>query len=158
MVAAGRISDHLPPSGEESAQAREARRVLSKYIHRAGVLQLEAGGNERREVVPLPSRAAHLLMDLLAEMAEGNAVALLPMQAELTTQQAADLLNVSRPYLVKLMDGGAIGHRKVGTHRRVLLGELLAYRQRRDRERAIALDELARQGQELDMAFDGSTR
>ncbi len=153
MVAARKKFDLLPPSEEESVQARESGRVLSAYVHRTGELKIEVGENDRREAVSLPARAVHLLMDLLTEMAEGNAVALLPMQTELTTQQAADILNVSRPYLVKLLDEGTIRHRRVGTHRRVLLGELLAYRRQKDREQMIALDELARQAQELDMGY-----
>ncbi len=153
MVTARKNFELLPPSEQESVQARESSRVLSEYVHRTGKLQIEVGEKGRREVVSLPARAVHLLMDLLTEMAEGKAVALLPMQTELTTQQAADLLNVSRPYLVKLLDGGTIRHRRVGTHRRVLLGELLAYKHRNDREQMIALDELARQAQELDMGY-----
>ena len=153
MVAARKNFSHQPPSEQESAQARESSRVLSAYIRRTGVLQLEVRKKDRREVVSLPARAVRLLMDLLTEMAEGNAVALLPMQTELTTQQAADTLNVSRPYLVKLLDGGTINHRRVGTHRRVLLGDLLAYKDQKDREQMNALDELSRQAQELDMGY-----
>ena len=153
MVAATTYLDDLLPSEQDSAQARESSRVLSTYARDTEPLQIELRNNERREVVSLPAGAVRLLMDLLTEMAEGNAVTLMPMHAELTTQRAADILNVSRPYLVKLLDGGTIAHRKVGTHRRVLLRDLLEYKQRVDRERMRALDELARQAQELDMGY-----
>ena len=153
MVAATRDFDDLLPSEQECAQARESSRVLSTYARRTEPLQVEVRENERREVVSLPAGAVRLLLDLLTEMAEGNAVTLMPMHAELTTQQAADILNVSRPYLVKLLDGGMIGHRKVGTHRRVLLRDLLTYKREIDRDRMNALDELTRQAQELDMGY-----
>ena len=127
-----------------SEQARESSRVLSRYALRAAPVRLQVRETDRREVVCLPSAAVRLLVELLAEMAQGNAVTLMPKQAELTTQQAADMLNVSRPYLVKLLDAGTIAHRKVGTHRRVLLGEVLAYKRREERKRTGAAEERAR--------------
>ncbi len=99
--------------------------------------------------IRLPYSILKVLMEVVHEMARGNAVRVMPIHAELTTQQAAELLNVSRPFLVSLLEQGEIKYRKVGTHRRILLEDLLVYKDRRDRVRLSALDELAKEDQRL---------
>jgi excisionase family DNA binding protein len=86
---------------------------------------------------------------LLTELAKGNAVTLMPHHAELTTQEAADLLNVSRPFLVGLLEDGQLPFHKVGTHRRVRFSDLMIYKRRRDAESEQALREIAAISQEL---------
>src|SRR5215210_3180046 len=95
----------------------------------------------------LPHSVFSVLERVVAEMARGNAVKVLPVHAELSTQEAADLLNVSRPHLVHLLEQGEMKYRKVGTHRRVRLDELIVYKERRDAARLVALDEMARTAQ-----------
>jgi excisionase family DNA binding protein len=152
-VAAAKDIGDLLPTEHEAELARQSSRVLSTYARRAESLQVELNDDGHRETISLPAGAVRLLVDLLTQMAQGNAVTVLPMHAELTTQQAADILNVSRPYLVKLLDAGAIDHRKVGTHRRVLLRDLMAYKRQVDGNRAEALEELTRQAEDLNMGY-----
>ena len=140
------------PTPAEAALAREAGVLLKRVVgKRPRVrLRMELEGSEPdSKAVVLPEMATRLLLHILDEMANGNAVALVPMHAELTTQQAADMLNVSRPFLVRLIDEGRLPHRKVGTHRRVRMDDLMAYRRRSDAERERALAELAEETRRL---------
>ena len=98
----------------------------------------------------LPPAVSRLVLDLLQLVGKGEAVTLVPFGGELSTQQAADLLKVSRTFLVQMIENREIPHHKVGTHRRIRMEDLLAYKQRRDNTRNAALARLARLGQEID--------
>ena len=101
----------------------------------------------------LPAGAVSLLRDILDAMAAGRGVSLIPENAELTTVQAAAVLNVSRPFLIKLLTQGALPHRKVGKHRRIRMEDVMAYKARIDREREAVLDQLAADAQKNDMGY-----
>jgi excisionase family DNA binding protein len=130
-------------------QAKESLRRLAAHVK--DVVGVRSAGSE--ETIELPGIAVRMLVDLLRQLAAGNAVTMIPIHAELTTQQAAELLGVSRPFLIKQLDDGVIPHRKVGRHRRVLFSDLMAYKRSMDVGREQALDELAEQAQELDMGY-----
>lgn len=130
------------------ASATELGRLLGE-IPDADRAQVKLDGHN----LILPRQALILLRDLLAEMAQGNAVTVVPTHAEMTTQEAANILNVSRPYLVKLLEEEIIPYTMTGTHRRVRYQEIMAYKQRRDEESRSALNELANQAQENDMGY-----
>ena len=101
------------------------------------------------EAIELPESAFVLLKDVVHQLAQGNAVAIVPVHMELTTQEAADLLNVSRQYLVRLLEDGAMPFTKTGTHRRIRFGDLMAYKRARDATRRQGLKRLTRLSEEL---------
>jgi excisionase family DNA binding protein len=153
MANALRVSEPVLPAAEDVAQAQEASRALARMVAEAPEAQLSIEDSARRMHVLLPAAAVHLLQDILREMSQGHAVTLIPVHAELTTQQAADLLNVSRPYLVSLLESGAIPYRKIGTRRRVLFQHLMTYKKVEDAKRLDALTELTRLSQELGLGY-----
>jgi excisionase family DNA binding protein len=145
----------VAPTEADALLARESSRRLAthKLGKRSSVrLQLLADGDEAETVV-VPASALRLFLHLLVEMSQGNAVTLIPTHAEMTTQQAADLLHVSRPYVVKLLDEGRIPCRTVGKYRRVRFDDLMAYKRKDDEARAKILDQLTAEAQELGMGY-----
>jgi excisionase family DNA binding protein len=143
--------DTVAPTPDDTRIAQESSRRLVKLLgaRKKSVRFRIQPDDESAEAIAIPLAAFRLLTAILAEMAKGNAVTLIPIHAELTTQQAADMLNVSRPYLIELLEKGEIPHRKVGTHRRVLFQDLMAYKQKTDAARLKALEELSALDQEL---------
>jgi excisionase family DNA binding protein len=97
----------------------------------------------------LPLSVYKVLRQIIHDMARGKAVTIAPVDAELTTQRAADLLNISRPYLIKLLEANEIPFQKVGTHRRIKLQDVLEYRRKRSARQRAALDEMAQSAQEM---------
>lgn len=149
------LPETVTPSPADTQLAQESSRRLAKILgaRKKNVHFHIQPDNEPEEAIALPMSAFRLLADILTEMARGNAVTLIPIHAELTTQQAADMLNVSRPHLIELLESGAIPHRKVGTHRRVLVHDLMAYKSKTDQARLKALQELSALDQELGLGY-----
>ena len=139
------------PSEEEAELARKSSRLLAAFVGQKKATRLKVIVG--KEEITVPVAALRLLVDILAQMAEGNAVTIMPIHAELTTQQAADFLNVSRPYLVGLLERNEIPFRKVGAHRRILFRDLVGYRDKNITSRRMALDELSKQAQELNLGY-----
>ena len=148
-----RFATGIPGPREASLAKASAQVLASKLVGHTDTVSIRFA-EDARETIELPFVAVRLLIDLLNEMAEGNAVSLIPTSAELTTQQAADLINVSRGFLVKLLDSKEIPHRKVGTHRRVLFSDLKAYEERTKRARSDALDKLVEESQSLGIGYE----
>lgn len=127
-----------------------AKESIERLARTSGPVSLHFEGDES---VALPKPALDLLKKILAEMAKGNAVELVPIHGELSTQQAADILNISRPYVIELLEKEAIPFRKVGSHRRVMLKDVMDYKHARDQKRLKALDELSALDQEFGLGY-----
>jgi excisionase family DNA binding protein len=142
---------------------REDQRIAKSSISQFRETSRRAMGNDRNFVkikiqekgdfLRIPKKALYLLFDILTNMAEGRSITLIPSDTEVSTQQAADMLNVSRPHLVKLLEEGEISFKKVGTHRRIELKNLLAYEKKLKDSRNEKLDFLAKQAQDLNLGY-----
>lgn len=139
-------------TGEEINLAKEISHTLSRAIkgRRSITLRLSGSKNELR----LPASATPLLVEMLDQMGKGKTVKVLAADTEISTQRAANLLHVSRPFLIDLLEKKQIPFRRVGSHRRVRLADVLAYKQQTDEQRLAALDELTRMSQELGLGYD----
>ncbi len=133
------------PSERDAALAKRAGRALETLADSAQPVSARFGN----ETVDVPAPALRLLLEILDRMAHGKGVALTSLHAELTTRQAAELLQVSRTHLVKLLDDGRIPCRMVGSHRRVRAEDILAWRRETGLRRREALDDLTARDQEL---------
>ena len=143
------------PSDTEIANARQSGRALSALLSKNTEISKLVFHNDKGEIstLDIPASALRLLLEILAEIGQGNAVAVTPIHSEITTQEAANILNVSRPFLIQLLEKGEIPFYKVGSHRRVKYLDVINYKEHIDTERREALAQLTAQAQELDMGY-----
>jgi len=144
------------PSVEEIEAARNAARQLVKLDRGRTVsfVPEQDGKGDAPEPISIPVNIFRTIITMLKEMGNGNAVAVVPVSAELTTQQAADLLNVSRPHLIKLLEQGELNFRMVGTHRKLPARDVLNYRDKTTAKRREALTQMGDIDQDLGLIDD----
>ncbi|NKZ07555.1 excisionase family DNA-binding protein [Actinomadura latina] len=141
----------IEPGAIDAQAAERAVRRIKDYLMRhpdEGTIRVTGESGEKDPLV-LPRDVVSMLAFILSQAAEGRGISVVPSRAELTTQQAADLLNVSRPYLIGLLESGALSYRMVGRHRRITAEDVMEYKRRDDLKRRSAADDLAALGQEL---------
>ncbi len=148
------IERTVTPTEEDKRLAAQAGELPESLITepsgtRVQFLDANGAGN----ILLLPAPALRLLNDILKEMAKGNAVTLMPIHALLSTQAAADILNVSRPFLIGLLDAGKIPYRRLGSHRRIRFQDVMDFKAKTDAAREDALRTLTEEAQELDMGY-----
>jgi excisionase family DNA binding protein len=127
------------------ATSKKFKKNKSRFVK----IKLTEGG----DFLKIPKKAILMLFDILQNMAEGREFTLVPSDAEIGTQEAADMLKVSRPHLVKLLEQGTIPFKKAGTHRRIKLKHVVEFRKRREENRNKKLDFLTKQAQDLDLGY-----
>jgi excisionase family DNA binding protein len=153
MAALAHSHRHSAPTAQDASLARVSGQSLSRFARRHKPLSLKVTEAGQEQPIELPAGAVALLMDVLEAMAAGRGVTIIPENAELTTVEAASILNVSRPYLIKLLEEKAIPHRLVGKHRRILIDHVMAYKERIDAAREDVLAQLTTEAQENDMGY-----
>jgi len=144
------------PTRHDVETALTSQRELAAHLDKAcGKQHIQVFDDmDQPHSIALPSAAVKLLVDILKELAQGNAVKVIPVHAEVTTQEAADLLNASRPHLVKLVEAGELPFHKTGKHRRIRLSALMAYKAKRDARSEAVMMALTRQAQDLDTGYE----
>jgi excisionase family DNA binding protein len=143
----------LPPSAMDVTVARLSGQLLSSFARRNRSLTMRVTDAGQEQDIELPASAVVMLVEILKSMAAGQGVTIVSENAELTTVQAADVLNVSRPFVIKLLDGKKIPFRKVGKHRRIRMEDVMAFRAAIDNERQSVLDQLATEAQRQGMGY-----
>ena len=149
------MSSLILPAPHEIETATLGQRQLAAFLStklQTQLISIKDADNVCHQI-ELPTTALTMLMEVLGELAAGNAVQVVPVHAELTTQEAANILNVSRPHMVKLLEAGHLPHHKTGRHRRVLFADLMDYKKKRDEESTTAMQDLASQAQEFDLGY-----
>ncbi len=144
----------LPPNEREAVIARTSKQLLARYARDDQSLTVQVMDADHDEPIELPAGAVTLLLDILGAMASGQGITIIPEDAELTTVQAADILHVSRPFLIKLLDEGKIPYRRVGKHRRIRMEDVMNYKRAIDQQREAVLDQLVADAQQQDMGYD----
>jgi excisionase family DNA binding protein len=140
------------PDERDRKIATISSRSFARHIDKKDGISVQIAEDGTESVV-LPRQIVRFLVDVLTQMSEGNAVTILPVGKELTTQEAAGILNVSRPHLIKLLNEGTIKFHKTGTHRRILFEDLMDFKKQRDRDAEKAADDLAALSQELGLEY-----
>ena len=143
------VKNYAPPEESESATALRAARALTTERETGAPVAYFISDSMREEPIKLPAAAVAILRDVLAYMSHGHGITLFPRLAEVTTMEAADILNVSRPYVIKLLEAGDISYRMVGRHRRIPLNELISYKSRIVSDREAILDQMVAEAEEL---------
>ncbi|MCC6806888.1 MAG: helix-turn-helix domain-containing protein [Deltaproteobacteria bacterium] len=148
------FASEVIPTPEVAREAGVALKALYKprpKTKRAPTIRVVV--DEAKTQVTIPRAAYDLLLGVLAQLANGNPVSIVPHQAELTTNQAAEMLNVSRPFLIQLLEKGELPFRMVGTHRRIRYEDLLKYKRNDDAKRKAVADELAAEARKMGFEY-----
>lgn len=140
-----------PAKSEPIVASEDEQKELASIERKLGQIGKARLVGPHNEHMILPDSLYAILVQAARQLSEGNGIAIMPVMQELTTQQAADLINVSRPFIVSLIEGGEIKHHMVGTHRRIYLRDLMAYKHRRDATTRRAIERLGDSAEEMDI-------
>jgi excisionase family DNA binding protein len=144
----------IVPNSKDIALAKESSQILAAFLKdKSKSFDLQLNDPNSTKKITIPASASIMLLDILTQMSKGNAVAITPVHAELTTQEAADLLVVSRPFMIKQLEEGKIPFKMVGTRRKILFEDLMKYKEDIYRARQESLDKLIQDAQDNDMGY-----